>query len=91
MGSADAHVTRPSAKIEPMGSDSAVEPVWCEECAASYPREALGEDGTCPVCGRVIAGGSSRVPWHFRLLAGGTVVYLGYRLYQGVEWVAHHI
>lgn len=74
-----------------MDSDPAVEAVWCEECAASYPRDALGEDGTCPVCGRVIGGTASRVPWHFRLLAGGTVVYLGYRLYQGVEWVAHHI
>ncbi len=74
-----------------MGSDSTVDSVWCEECAAAYQRDALGEDGTCPVCGRSIVVAPSRLPWHFRLLAGATVIYLGYRLYQGVEWVAHHL
>lgn len=32
-----------------------------------------------------------RAPWHFKVLAVGTVVYLGYRTYQGVSWVVHHI
>ncbi len=32
-----------------------------------------------------------RAPWHFKLIAVGTVIYLGYRAYQGVEWLSHHI
>jgi len=27
------------------------------------------------------------VPWHLKALAGGLVVYLGYRFMQGLEWV----
>jgi len=29
-------------------------------------------------------------PWHFKVLVVGTVVYLGYRLYQGIGWLIHH-
>jgi len=32
-----------------------------------------------------------RAPWHFKVLLAGTVVYLGYRLYQGISWLAHHL
>jgi hypothetical protein len=32
-----------------------------------------------------------RAPWHFKMLLVATVVYLGYRLYQGVFWLAHHV
>jgi len=32
-----------------------------------------------------------RAPWHFKLLVVGTVVYLGYRLYQGIELLIHHL
>jgi hypothetical protein len=28
-----------------------------------------------------------KVPWHFWLLIIATVVYLGYRAFQGVEWI----
>jgi hypothetical protein len=27
------------------------------------------------------------VPWHLKLLAGSVALYLGYRAYQGIEWV----
>jgi len=30
-------------------------------------------------------------PWHFKVLVGLTVVYLGYRFMQGVEWLAHKL
>lgn len=33
----------------------------------------------------------ARAPWHFKVVAAGSVVYLGYRLYQGISWLAHHI
>ena len=27
------------------------------------------------------------IPWHLKLLAAAVVVYLGFRLYQGIGWV----
>jgi hypothetical protein len=33
----------------------------------------------------------ARAPWHFKVIAVGSVIYLGYRLYQGIAWLAHHI
>jgi hypothetical protein len=27
------------------------------------------------------------LPWHFKLLLGAIALYLGYRAFQGVEWV----
>ena len=27
------------------------------------------------------------LPWHLKLLAGALAVYLGYRAFQGIEWV----
>jgi hypothetical protein len=32
-----------------------------------------------------------RAPWHFKILAVGTVIYLGYRTYQGIGWLVHHV
>jgi hypothetical protein len=29
-------------------------------------------------------------PWHFKLAVGAVVVYLGYRAWQGIEWLVHH-
>ena len=31
------------------------------------------------------------IPWHLKLLAGALAVYLGYRAWQGIEWVAHQL
>jgi hypothetical protein len=33
----------------------------------------------------------ARAPWHFKILLVGTVVYLGWRLYQGIGWLVHHV
>lgn len=33
----------------------------------------------------------ARAPWHFKVVVVGSVVYLGYRAYQGISWLAHHI
>jgi hypothetical protein len=46
----------------------------------------MGADGSCPTCGRVIAS-APRAPWHFKLLMVALVAYLGFRAFQGVEWV----
>jgi DNA-directed RNA polymerase subunit RPC12/RpoP len=51
----------------------------------------------CPSCGEVVAPVPEddeevpvKAPWHFKVLVVGTVVYLGYRLYQWVGWLIHH-
>ena len=75
---------------------------WCEDCARFWNPSSMGEGGCCPTCGRTIAGsasGASEVktdegpaaPWHFKLLMVALVIYLGYRAFQGVEWVIHHV
>jgi hypothetical protein len=28
------------------------------------------------------------IPWHFKLLLGAIALYLGYRAFQGIEWIA---
>jgi hypothetical protein len=48
----------------------------------------LGKGGECPTCGHVI-GEAPAAPWHFKLLIGASVVYLGWRAVQGVEWLVH--
>ena len=30
------------------------------------------------------------VPWYFKFMMGASVIYLGYRAYQGITWLAHH-
>ena len=32
-----------------------------------------------------------KAPWHFKVLVVGSVIYLGYRLYQGIGWLIHHV
>jgi hypothetical protein len=31
------------------------------------------------------------LPWHFKLLVGAITVYLGYRAFQGIEWLVHQV
>jgi hypothetical protein len=71
---------------------------WCEQCDRFYNPNTLLADGTCPTCGRLVAGPDGEVqaeeasergaPWHFKLLVAATAIYLGYRLFQGVLWAA---
>ena len=63
---------------------------WCEQCDEKVEHEELTPEGTCPVCGTTpVAHRAS--PWYFKLIVVATVVYLGYRAFQGVTWVVHHI
>jgi hypothetical protein len=32
-----------------------------------------------------------KAPWHFKILLVGSVIYLGYRTYQGIGWLVHHV
>lgn len=69
---------------------------WCEKCSRFYNPNSLAPDGTCVKCGAFIAeqptpqeqAEASKVPWHFWLLVLALVIYLGWRLIQGIQWVA---
>ncbi len=37
------------------------------------------------------ADGEPKAPWHFKVLVGALVIYLGFRGVQGVEWLARHL
>jgi len=75
---------------------------WCEPCNRFYTPSTLASDGRCPAghpvseppTGLPQAVGDDgaepermRVPWHFWLLVAALVVYLGWRLVQGISWL----
>jgi uncharacterized paraquat-inducible protein A len=62
---------------------------WCETCQRRLEDSEVTEDGVCPSCHEALEH-RRPVPWHFKLLLGATVIYLGYRAYQGIAWVVHH-
>jgi hypothetical protein len=74
---------------------------WCEECSRFYNPNSLNADGTCPTCGRQVGeplAGEARavedkakVPWHFWLLLIALAIYLGWRLIQGLSWLADRL
>ncbi|MCU1452224.1 MAG: hypothetical protein JWN46_370 [Acidimicrobiales bacterium] len=79
------------------GTAGEPEPVpWCDTCSRFYNPNSVAPDGTCVKCGNLIAEPPSddderpqRVPWHFWLMLVALVVYLGWRLVQGIQWLLH--
>jgi uncharacterized paraquat-inducible protein A len=64
---------------------------WCEECEHLVEDEDL-DQGACPTCGIELAEPVRRpVPWYFKAMIVASIVYLGWRGYQGIDWVIHHI
>lgn len=70
---------------------------WCDTCAKFWNPPSLRE-GRCPTCGAELEGPAApepeatpRAPWHFKLLLVALILYLGFRAYQGVFWVIHHV
>ena len=63
---------------------------WCEPCARFLSPNSVSVVGTCPKCGERVADAdgqpvaSQKVPWHFWVFAGAAVIYLSWRLLQGV-------
>jgi hypothetical protein len=76
---------------------------WCDACDRFLSPSTVLSDGTCPTCGRAVDPGAAHeapvdanddlgpIPWHLKLMAGALAVYLGYRAWQGIEWVAHNL
>ena len=69
---------------------------WCEDCSKYLTPTALNDDGTCPTCGRSVGEIEERAaeelddestPWHFKLLVGALVIYLGFRVVQMIGWL----
>ncbi len=67
---------------------------YCEPCDQYHTPSALESDGACPNCGTGLASpadadNTERAPWHFKLLVGGVVVYLGWRTVQMLGWLVN--
>lgn len=76
---------------------------WCEECSRFYTPSTLTPDGDCPSGHHVAdpdearvrqstatpreEDPSTKVPWHFWVLLAAVVIYLGWRLIQGIQWM----
>jgi len=63
---------------------------WCEECDSRVEEADLTDEGHCPTCGTVPLE-HRKSPWYFKFMLVASVIYLGYRAFQGVTWVVHHI
>ena len=73
---------------------------WCATCNRFLSPSSVRTDGACPACGQTVDAGAAHapttvddeeldpIPWHFKLLLGAFAVYLGYRAFQGIEWLA---
>ncbi|MGH9024584.1 MAG: hypothetical protein ACRDWD_00465 [Acidimicrobiia bacterium] len=74
---------------------------WCATCSRFLSPPTVRADGACPECGNPVDPGPAqaasppdekgRMPWHFWLLAGAVALYLGWRAFQGIEWVWHQV
>jgi hypothetical protein len=59
-------------------------PYWCDHC------ETAEEETTCSLCGADLQPAESTpTPWRWRLFIVASVIYLGYRIYQVISWLAH--
>lgn len=62
---------------------------WCDSCDRLVADGELTDEGACPTCGTTLET-RRPVPWHFKLMILASVIYLGWRAYQGVAWLVHH-
>jgi hypothetical protein len=74
---------------------------WCPTCQRFLSPPTIGPGGACPSCGDPVDPGRARtaegqepgreelppIPFHLKLLGVALVVYLGYRFFQGIEWL----
>jgi DNA-directed RNA polymerase subunit RPC12/RpoP len=63
---------------------------WCEQCDRRVEDEELNAERACPTCGNV-ALDHRRSPWYFKFMLVASVIYLGYRAFQGIAWMVHHL
>ena len=63
---------------------------WCEQCDHRLESDELTEEGTCPTC-KTVPLEHRKSPWYFKFMLVASVIYLGYRAFQGITWVVHHV
>lgn len=64
---------------------------WCDTCDRLVADDELTAERACPTCGTDLDEHvPHRITWKFRLFLVASVVYLGWRGYQGVSWLVHH-
>jgi hypothetical protein len=65
----------------------------CPSCGASVdPGKAhVATDLGRPDADEPVEEESPPIPWHLKALAAAVVLYLGFRAWQGVEWVARQL
>jgi len=69
-------------------------PVDPGRARAAAPQEAAPEGPATP--GEPAPDGEwapelDPVPWHLKLLAAAVALYLGWRAFQGIEWLVHRL
>jgi len=65
---------------------------WCDECDRLVEDDQLDDEGACPTCGTVLTEPTPRrIPWTFKVMVVAFIIYLGYRGYQGITWIIHHV
>jgi uncharacterized paraquat-inducible protein A len=63
---------------------------WCDTCDRIVGDDEL-VDGACPTCATELTEPVRQpVSLRFKFLVAATVVYLGWRTFQGVQWLTHH-
>jgi hypothetical protein len=68
---------------------------WCDTCDEYRAPTALTPEGHCPVCQDDVDTADvaeqrrapDKAPWHFKLMVFALVVYLGWRLIEGIAWI----
>lgn len=72
---------------------------WCPECERFLSPPSVKPDGSCPRCAAPVDPGragdreprtedaSPPVPWHLKALLAAVVLYLGWRAFEGIEWL----
>jgi hypothetical protein len=66
---------------------------WCEECDTLVEDEDLGSRRASarPAARSWPIRSARPIPWYFKAMLVASVIYLGYRGYQGVTWVIGHV
>lgn len=76
---------RCGAPVEP-GRASAPSPIPASIEAAGFSAVDQGAAGE-----RAPDDDTLPLPWHFKLLVGAIALYLGWRAFQGIEWLVHQV
>lgn len=63
----------------------------CPTCGRAVDPGSAHPAGDAPAPGAPADDDLGPIPWHLKLLAGALAVYLGWRAWQGIEWVAHNL